>query len=94
MGTLGRRLLEGEDKVRIHGQIRQVAARIERINGFSAHADKNELMRWLSSIKEKPRQVFVTHGEESAAHSFAETLKSEMGLNASVPAYKDSVVLD
>jgi len=70
-GTLGRVIVDGAEEVRIHGQKKPVRATITRIDGFSSHADRNELMDWLSSIKNKPRSVFVTHGEEESAESFA-----------------------
>ena len=76
------------------GQKKPVRARIMRIDGFSSHADRNELLDWLSSIKNKPRHVFVTHGEEEAAESFAGLLGEKMGWKTTVPSYKDEFELD
>ena len=53
-GTLGRTILEGHDPVRIHGKHRKVKARIEKINGMSAHADRTELLRWLGHLQSRP----------------------------------------
>lgn len=94
-GTLGRILLEGADPIRLFGEEYAVEARIEKINGFSAHADRRELFAWLSAIKEAPRCVFITHGEEDAANEFAEyvTLRSK-GWKTRVPDYLDTVDLD
>ena len=64
-GTLGRIILDKPETVRIFGEEHPVRARIERISGFSAHADQNELYKWISSIKEPPRMVFITHGERN-----------------------------
>jgi metallo-beta-lactamase family protein len=93
VGTLGRIILEGADPVRILGQSHRVRARIAKIDGFSAHADRDELLAWVSSLKSPPRRVFVTHGEPDAAQSFARLLREKRGWETMVPAYGDSVVL-
>lgn len=93
-GTLGRHILEKPDKVRIHGEWFRVRAHVEKISGFSAHADRDELVRWISSLEKAPRKVFVTHGEEKSAHAFASHLETEMGWSCEVPNYMDEVVLD
>lgn len=92
-GTLGRAILEGAREVRIHGQPRVVAARIAKINGFSAHGDRNELLGWLSGLQSSPRQTFVVHGEPEASRAFADLLHEKKGWSASVPAYQSSVEL-
>ena len=93
IGTLGRHIVEGAEEVRILGQKHRVRARIKQIYGFSAHADRDELMRWLSSL-ERPRKVFVVHGEADAAKSFAELIRQRHGWEVSVPNYQDKVILD
>lgn len=92
-GTLGRQILEGAKEVRILGRMHPVEARIGKINGFSAHADRDELLRWLSGLQRPPRHVFVTHGEPAAAHHFANLLV-EKNWKASVPNYNDQAILD
>lgn len=92
-GTPGRMLLEGAREIRLLGRIHEVNARIEKIDGFSAHADRDGLLAWLSDIHVPPRRVFLTHGEEKAAISFARTLKDRMGWLVEVPRYKDTVQL-
>jgi metallo-beta-lactamase family protein len=92
--TLGRSILEGSKEVRILGQPCTVRARIQKINGFSAHADRDELAGWLSNLKRPPRHVFVTHGEPEAANSFASWLKEKMGWNVSVASYLEVVDLE
>lgn len=92
-GTLGRIILEGEPAVRILGEKRAVKARIERINGFSAHAGQSELHRWITTLQEAPRHVFVTHGEPDAAHAFASWIHREKGWSSSTPEYLDTVDL-
>ncbi len=86
-GTLGRQILDGAKSVRIHGQMRPVRAKIEHIQGFSAHADRDELLRWLSRLSAEPRLVFLTHGEARAAASFKVFLKEKTGYKVTVPAY-------
>jgi metallo-beta-lactamase family protein len=93
-GTLGRRILDGEKRVRILGQEYPVEARVVRVNGFSSHADKQELLDWLRGLKRPPKKLFVVHGEKESAQHFAEFVASETGWQVVVPAYKDEIVLD
>jgi metallo-beta-lactamase family protein len=92
-GTPGRILLDGAQEIRLLGQIYPVKAHIEKIDGFSAHADRDGLLAWLSDIRVPPRCVFVTHGEEKAATSFANLLKEKTGWMVEVPEYEDTVEL-
>lgn len=92
-GTPGRILLDGAREIRLLGQIYPVKAHIEQIEGFSAHADRDGLLAWLADIRVPPRCVFVTHGEEKAATSFAKVLKERTGWTIKVPRYKDTVKL-
>jgi metallo-beta-lactamase family protein len=92
-GTPGRILLDGAKEIRLLGQMHPVRAHIEKIDGFSAHADRDGLLAWLSDIRIPPRCVFVTHGEEKAATSFANLLKEKTGWMVEVPEYKDTVEL-
>jgi metallo-beta-lactamase family protein len=94
VGTLGRIILGKPETVRIFGEVHMVRARIERISGFSAHADRNELCRWLSSIQQPPRKVFVVHGEESQSSAFQQFLSEKTGWTCVVPDYEQEVVLD
>jgi metallo-beta-lactamase family protein len=94
VGTLGRRIVEGEKQVRILGREYPVIARVVQINGFSAHADRDELLKWLSGLKKPPRRVFVVHGEPESAQNFGDYLKEKTGWQVNVPAYQDEIVLD
>jgi metallo-beta-lactamase family protein len=94
VGTLGRIIQDGAPEVRIHGQMCPVRAHIETIHGFSGHADRAELLRWIAGLPQAPRGVFVTHGEPESAQSFAEYLRQETGWPVTVPAYGDVVELD
>ncbi len=93
-GTLGRQIADGNSKVRILGKTYPVKARVAGIYGFSGHADRDELLKWLSGLTKAPRQVFVTHGESDSAENFAKFIHSKTGWNASVPAYQQQVILD
>jgi metallo-beta-lactamase family protein len=83
-GTLGREIVEGAKKVSVLGETIAVRARIYTINGFSAHADRTELLGWLGAFANRP-EVFVVHGEEEVALEFAEAIRSERGLTTHVP---------
>ncbi len=93
IGTLGRSIVDGAKKVRILGQTYPVKARIVRIHGFSAHADKNELFGWLRELKSPPKGVFVVHGETESAQAFADYAREKTGWQISVPEYQDEIVL-
>lgn len=93
-GTLGRLLVEGKDPVRLFGKNYDVRARIEQIHGFSAHADKLGLLKWVTHLKKPPRRVFLTHGEKEGAFSFADDLKRARNWPIQVPDYMEEVELD
>ncbi|MBV2185822.1 MAG: MBL fold metallo-hydrolase [Rhizobium sp.] len=85
-GTLGRRLVDGARKVRIFGEDIAVRASVHTLNGFSAHADQPALLGWAKGFQKPPAQVYITHGEASAAEALAERLRADLGWNATVPA--------
>ncbi|MHC4271247.1 MAG: MBL fold metallo-hydrolase RNA specificity domain-containing protein [Planctomycetota bacterium] len=93
MGTLGRVIVDGADEVRILGSKYPIKARVERIHGFSAHADRNELLKWLQGLEKPPRKVFVVHGESESAKSFGDFVRTQTGWDVMVPAYQDEVTL-
>jgi metallo-beta-lactamase family protein len=80
--------------VRILGQHFPVNANIVKVHGFSAHADKVEMLTWLRNLKKPPRKVFVVHGEKESAHSFKNFLTDETGWDVMVPKYQDIVKID
>lgn len=85
VGTLGRSLVEGADEVKLFGEPIQVRAEIKQLAGLSGHADKEGLLEWINAFKEKPKKVFVVHGEDSVCTAFAECLKIEHGQRAYAP---------
>lgn len=85
VGTLGRTLLEGAKEVKLFGEPVYVAAHICQMPGISGHADVNGLIDWVKAFREKPRKVFVTHGEDTVTEIFAGRLKEELGLDTMAP---------
>ena len=85
VGTLGRSIVEGAQEVRLFGEPIQIRAQIRQLAGMSGHADKNGLIQWVTAFREKPKKVFVVHGEDSVCTSFAECLKVEYGQRAYAP---------
>ena len=83
-GTLGRRIVDGAKMVSIWGEEIAVKARVWTIGGFSAHGDQKGLLAWLSAFRSRPT-VFVTHGEERAALTFAELVRKQYGFTVHVP---------
>ena len=92
-GTLGQVIQSGTDPVRIFGEWYPVRARVEKIEGFSAHADREELLAWFESLAGLPRRTWIVHGEEDAAESFAEALASQFGAKVEVPRKDQSFSL-
>ena len=89
--TLGRRLQNGEKRVRIFGDEFEVKAEIETLRSFSAHADRTELLRYVRDAR--PRKVFLVHGEQDQRESFAKLLREELRLAVELPANGDVVDL-
>jgi metallo-beta-lactamase family protein len=83
--TLGRRLADGEKKVRIFGEEYQVHAQVVAIDGFSGHADYSELLDWVGAMHKKPERVFLVHGEEPAAFAMKQRLEARFGMQVDVP---------
>ena len=92
-GTRGRQLHDGARQIRIHGQSVAVRAQVVTLDGFSAHADRDEILRWASSLRQPPRRTFVVHGEPQASRSLAELLHARLGWDVSIPDHGETVVL-
>ncbi len=84
-GTLGRYLAEGAKEVRLFGEDIGVHAQVLFLAGLSGHADQNGLLDWLSGFEEKPRKVFLVHGEDNVCKDFAGYLQAEHGYKTSAP---------
>ncbi|MEW6268719.1 MAG: MBL fold metallo-hydrolase [Thermodesulfobacteriota bacterium] len=83
-GTRGRALLEGAKQLRIFGEDVAVRARVVSVEGFSAHADRNDVLRWLRGFRRPPRKLWVVHGEPPAAESLVALVREQLGWDASV----------
>ena len=83
-GTLGNALVNGAQEVKLFGEPVQVKASIRQLSGLSGHADKDGLAAWLHAFDEKPKFVFVNHGEDAVAAHWAEKLRAE-GYEADAP---------
>ena len=93
-GTLGRILIDGVKKVKILGEAIHVAAQIVNMTGFSAHADKDQLLEWYKKMPQKPKIFFVTHGEFDSAVELSKGLQMQLGTATYIPKYGDSVLID
>ena len=85
VGTLGRALVDGTDEVKLFGETIHVEAEICVLAGISGHADREGLLRWISEFENKPRRVFIVHGEDDVTDIFAAQLREQLGLEADAP---------
>ena len=92
-GTLGRKIIEGATDVKLFGEDIHVNARIAQLDGISGHADKNMLLGWLEKMPQKPKMVFVNHGQELSCDEFAKTIENELSIPAIPPYSGDGFAL-
>ena len=85
VGTTGRALVDGAEQVKLFGETIDVAAEITKLVGLSGHADKNGLISWLYGFKQKPKFIFVNHGDPDSAEAFTNCLNRELGYRAFAP---------
>ncbi|MFH1830498.1 MAG: MBL fold metallo-hydrolase [Pseudomonadota bacterium] len=93
MGTRGRAILDGAKAIKIHGMPVTVSAELEFIESLSAHADYNDIIRWLKGFKEAPKTTFLVHGEQKACAAMQEHIKEELGWNVMIPKYLEKFEL-
>ena len=93
-GTTGRKIQDGERLVKIMKTMVDVSCHVEKIEGFSAHADWKAVIHWLEGLPNTPKTVFTTHGEPEAAEAMAGHIRERFGWNVIVPEYKQSVELE
>lgn len=94
IGTLGRILLDGAEKVKLLGEEIAVKAEIFDLVGFSAHADEPMLLDWLNHFEKKPVKIFLTHGEEDESVPLAKTIKEMFHIDTIVPSLNDEYSLN
>ena len=90
-GSRGARLVAGATEVKIHGEYVPVRAQVSQVEGFSGHADSDELVAWMRGLRKPPRQTFVVHGEPDAADALRIRIKDELGWSVRVPQHGESV---
>jgi metallo-beta-lactamase family protein len=84
-GTRGRKLLEGARDVKIYGKYYQVNAKIYEIEGLSAHGDQTDLLNWLSELENKPKKIFLVHGENEPADELRIKINEKYGFDCTIP---------
>jgi metallo-beta-lactamase family protein len=89
-GTRGRALEEGAKSIRMFGKDVPVRAEVVNLHQFSAHAGRSELLRWISGMPEPPRQLFLVHGEPTAAQALGSAVQTQLGWNVTLPKYLES----
>jgi metallo-beta-lactamase family protein len=92
-GTRGRLLADGARAIKIHGQMVPVHARVERLDSMSAHADSQEILRWLGGFKRPPAMTFLVHGELAAMQALQNSIKSRLGWQVATPAHEQTMDL-
>jgi len=93
-GSIGRRLLDGEQIVRIHGSDVHVRARVIQVSGYSAHADQKQLIQWLEPMRLSLKKVFVVQGEENASSVFAGLVMDKLAVSAVAPKLGEEFILE
>lgn len=93
-GTLGKKIMSGEKLVKIFGEEIAVNAEVRYLDAFSGHADKNGLINWIDKIKEKPKNIFLVHGEYLGQQVFRSEILNRFGINAIIPNIEETFTLD
>ena len=93
-GTRSRDLQQGQQQIKMFGELVPVRCQVKHLDGFSAHADRSELLRWLGQFQTPPKRTFVVYGEPAPAEALAQTLRHEKGWpNVEVPDYLETKML-
>jgi metallo-beta-lactamase family protein len=92
-GTTGRLVQDGAREVKIMKNWVPVRCRVERVEGFSAHADWKAVLRWLEGLPAEPKMIFTTHGEPVAAEAMAGHIRERFGWNVVVPQFEQTIEL-
>jgi metallo-beta-lactamase family protein len=90
-GSRGARLVAGEREVKIHGEIWPVRAEVHQLQGYSGHADRNELLGWMRHLRRPPQQTFVVHGEPDAADALRSAIQDQLGWRVRVPQHGECI---
>jgi metallo-beta-lactamase family protein len=93
-GTRGRQLVDGQKTVKIHGELIPVQATIGLVESMSAHADSNEILRWLGGFTKPPRATFIVHGEPLAMETLSTSIQTKLGWTTKMPEHGETVQLE
>lgn len=85
VGTLGRSILEGNQRVKLFGEKIEVNAKVMSLEGISGHADCDGLVKWINEFNPQPEQVFIVHGQDEVCDKFSKKLSDELGLKTYAP---------
>ncbi len=94
VSSLGRRLIDGEKEVKIHGKMIPVRTKISNISSYSSHADQTQLKNFVARLQKPVKRVFVTMGEEQGSEIFARIIRDELGIQTTVPKIGDVIELE
>jgi len=86
-------MVAGATSIKMHGQYISVRAAVHNLSMLSAHADRDELMRWARGLTSKPKRTFIVHGEPGAADVLRHSLEEELGWDSLVPDHLQEVIL-
>jgi metallo-beta-lactamase family protein len=93
-GTRGRLLQDGAKEVKMLGEVVPVRAQVKVLDGFSAHADQSEILRWLGTFPKAPKTTYVVHGEAAGANALAEEIRQKLKWNVEIAKYQQKVLLN
>lgn len=92
-GTRGRSLQDGAKEIKMLGEVIPVRAKVKVLDGFSAHADQGEIMRWLGTFPKAPKTTYIVHGEAAGANALADVIRQRLKWNVEIAKFQQKVVL-
>jgi metallo-beta-lactamase family protein len=92
-GTRGRSLQDGAKEIKMLGEVIPVRAQVKVLDGFSAHADQGEIMRWLGTFPKAPKTTYIVHGEAAGANALADVIRQQLKWNVEIAKFQQKVAL-
>ncbi len=93
-GTLGYKLTQGAFTFDFYNEKKEIKARVDSLDGFSAHGDQKALLNWLKKFKEKPKNIFLVHGNKEAMETFSKILKDKLNISNKIVKFAEKNILD
>jgi len=93
VGSLGRKVLDGEKMVKIFGEEVRVNCRVKQVSGYSAHADQPQLLKWVEEMHGTLKKVFVVQGDADESAALTQKIRDELAIMAEAPSYGESITL-